>query len=327
MIAPVRRAPCHPVGVRVGLRHADCPRRRRSPRTRSKPREWKLSVAVGPAFALGKAAEAWAKRIAERSGGTMVVALHPGASLANRDPDREFGALRDGVAGAGRRLDARLVGAGRRARRRRPAVARSGPPGARAARDGRRARSAVRSDRARRALFRSRSRRSAIARLRPRNRCARPTTCADWACGSALPVILPTSTRASGRSPGRCRSPMLPRRSAPEFSTRRRDRLRRWSRRVSTTLGLRHVTLWGAVAELAVFAVGRADVGRLERRTARRGRRRRPRGGRRACRDRRSRRAGCARRAAGSRRRPASSDGERRCRVRRRGPSRLRQVE
>ncbi len=63
-----------------------------------KPREWKLSVAVGPAFALGKAAETWARRISERSGDSMLVALHPGAALANRDPEREFGALRDGAA-------------------------------------------------------------------------------------------------------------------------------------------------------------------------------------------------------------------------------------
>src|SRR5512139_2092808 len=63
-----------------------------------KAREWKLSVAVGPAFALGQAADAWAKRIAERSGGTIAVSLHPGASLARRDPEREFGAVRDGAA-------------------------------------------------------------------------------------------------------------------------------------------------------------------------------------------------------------------------------------
>jgi len=63
-----------------------------------KPREWKLSVAVGPAFALGQAADAWAKRITERTGGAIAVALHPGASLAQRDPEREFGALRAGAA-------------------------------------------------------------------------------------------------------------------------------------------------------------------------------------------------------------------------------------
>lgn len=75
-------------GVPANARAQDAP----------KAREWKLSVAVGPAFALGQAADAWAKRIAERTGGAIAVSLHPGASLAQRDPEREFGALRDGAA-------------------------------------------------------------------------------------------------------------------------------------------------------------------------------------------------------------------------------------
>lgn len=64
----------------------------------AKARELKLSVAVGPAFALGQIADTWAKRIAERSRGALGVVLQPGASLAKRDPEREFGALRDGAA-------------------------------------------------------------------------------------------------------------------------------------------------------------------------------------------------------------------------------------
>jgi len=63
-----------------------------------KPREWKLSTAVGPAFALGKAGERWAKLIAERSGGSLPVRFYPGAVLAQRDPAREFLALREGAA-------------------------------------------------------------------------------------------------------------------------------------------------------------------------------------------------------------------------------------
>src|SRR5512137_2702520 len=59
---------------------------------------WKLSAAVGPAFALGKAGERWAKLIAEQSGGSVSVQFHPGAALASRDPAREFVALRDGAA-------------------------------------------------------------------------------------------------------------------------------------------------------------------------------------------------------------------------------------
>jgi TRAP-type C4-dicarboxylate transport system substrate-binding protein len=62
------------------------------------PVELKLSVAVGPAFALGKAAQAWATAIGERTQGTLSVVLHPGATLAQRDPAREFTALREGVA-------------------------------------------------------------------------------------------------------------------------------------------------------------------------------------------------------------------------------------
>ncbi len=63
-----------------------------------KAKALKLSVAVGPAFALGKSAEVWAKLVAERSDGALAIDLHPGATLAQRDPDREFAALRDGAA-------------------------------------------------------------------------------------------------------------------------------------------------------------------------------------------------------------------------------------
>ena len=62
------------------------------------PREWKLSTAVGPAFALGKAGARWAALIGEKSAGRLAVKAHPGATLAHRDPAREFSALRDGAA-------------------------------------------------------------------------------------------------------------------------------------------------------------------------------------------------------------------------------------
>ncbi len=65
---------------------------------KDKPRAWKLSTAVGPAFALGKAGERWAKLIGEKSGGKLAVQLFPGATLAQRDPAREFLALREGAA-------------------------------------------------------------------------------------------------------------------------------------------------------------------------------------------------------------------------------------
>jgi len=63
-----------------------------------RPRELKLSIAVGPAFALGKAGEHWARLAAEKSGGRLAVATFPGATLAQRDPARELLALREGAA-------------------------------------------------------------------------------------------------------------------------------------------------------------------------------------------------------------------------------------
>ena len=60
--------------------------------------ELKLSVAVAPAFPLGAAAKAWVEAMAAASAGRIVAKAHPGASLAQRDPGREFFALRDGGA-------------------------------------------------------------------------------------------------------------------------------------------------------------------------------------------------------------------------------------
>lgn len=60
--------------------------------------ELKLSVAVAPAFPLGAAAKAWSEAMAAEPEGRIAAALHPGASLAQRDPARELLALRDGGA-------------------------------------------------------------------------------------------------------------------------------------------------------------------------------------------------------------------------------------
>jgi len=65
---------------------------------RAAPTELKLSVAVGPAFALGRAAQAWAGAIGQQSAGTLAATPYPGATLAQRDPAREFSALRTGAA-------------------------------------------------------------------------------------------------------------------------------------------------------------------------------------------------------------------------------------
>jgi len=65
---------------------------------KDKPEPWKVSAAVGPAFALGKAGARWAQLITEKSDGKIPVRFFPGAVLASRDPAREFVALRDGAA-------------------------------------------------------------------------------------------------------------------------------------------------------------------------------------------------------------------------------------
>lgn len=60
--------------------------------------ELKLSVAQSPAFPLGNAAARWAALINEHAARAFEVKTFPGATLAGRDPVREFGALRDGPA-------------------------------------------------------------------------------------------------------------------------------------------------------------------------------------------------------------------------------------
>jgi TRAP-type C4-dicarboxylate transport system substrate-binding protein len=60
-------------------------------------KEWKLSTALGPAYPQGKAGEVWARLINERGRGRLAVKYFPGATLAQRDPVREFIALRDGA--------------------------------------------------------------------------------------------------------------------------------------------------------------------------------------------------------------------------------------
>jgi len=58
--------------------------------------EYKLSVAVGPAYPWGKGADIWAQLIKERTAGRINVKLLPGASATGGDPAREFAALREG---------------------------------------------------------------------------------------------------------------------------------------------------------------------------------------------------------------------------------------
>ena len=60
--------------------------------------EIRLSTALAPSYPLGAAGERWAQLLNERAGGAFEIRQYPGATLAQRDPGREFGALRDGAA-------------------------------------------------------------------------------------------------------------------------------------------------------------------------------------------------------------------------------------
>ena len=60
--------------------------------------EVRLSTAQAPTYPLGRAGERWAQLANEKAAGAFEVRQYPGATLAQRDPAREFGALKDGMA-------------------------------------------------------------------------------------------------------------------------------------------------------------------------------------------------------------------------------------
>ena len=60
--------------------------------------ELKLSTAQSPSFPLGRAGERWAQLVNDAAGADYEVRQYPGATLSQRDPGREFGALKDGQA-------------------------------------------------------------------------------------------------------------------------------------------------------------------------------------------------------------------------------------
>ncbi len=66
-------------------------------RPRTAP-ELKLSTALAPTYPLGRAGERWAQLVNEKSGGAYEVKHYAGATLAQRDPAREFSALKVGDA-------------------------------------------------------------------------------------------------------------------------------------------------------------------------------------------------------------------------------------
>src|ERR1035437_8022065 len=59
--------------------------------------EYRLSTALGPAFAWGKAGERWAELVKLKTDGRINIKLYPGTSLVGGDQTREFSAIRQGV--------------------------------------------------------------------------------------------------------------------------------------------------------------------------------------------------------------------------------------
>jgi tripartite ATP-independent transporter DctP family solute receptor len=59
--------------------------------------EYKLSTVVGPAFPWGKGGEIWADLVRERTKGRINIKMYPGAALVGGDQTREFTALRQGA--------------------------------------------------------------------------------------------------------------------------------------------------------------------------------------------------------------------------------------
>ncbi|MBK1613230.1 C4-dicarboxylate ABC transporter [Rubrivivax gelatinosus] len=59
--------------------------------------EYKMSLVLGPAFPWGQGGEIWAKLVRERTQGRINIKLYPGTALVQGDQTREFAAIRQGV--------------------------------------------------------------------------------------------------------------------------------------------------------------------------------------------------------------------------------------
>ena len=59
--------------------------------------EYRMSLVLGTAFPWGKGGEIWANKVREKTNGRINIKLYPGVSLIQGDQTREFSALRQGV--------------------------------------------------------------------------------------------------------------------------------------------------------------------------------------------------------------------------------------
>jgi tripartite ATP-independent transporter DctP family solute receptor len=60
--------------------------------------EYRMSLVLGTAFPWGQGGELWANKVREKTQGRINIKLYPGVSLIQGDQTREFSALRQGVA-------------------------------------------------------------------------------------------------------------------------------------------------------------------------------------------------------------------------------------
>lgn len=59
--------------------------------------EYRMSLVLGPAFPWGQGGEIWARLVRERTQGRINIKLYPGTALVQGDQTREFAAIRQGV--------------------------------------------------------------------------------------------------------------------------------------------------------------------------------------------------------------------------------------
>ena len=224
-------------------------RRGARPGCAGKPREWKLSVAVGPAFALGKAGERWAKLIARtqrRHARGQAPSGRVARAARSRARIRRACATAPPISPSARRCSGRRRSTsspssdcrGSRRTTRELAALATGADAANAC-----------STRDRRAPVwsRSRSRRWVIARSRPApRRCARRTICAASRCAVA-PTSVPHRSLRGARcaSRARCRSPTRRRRCEAATLDAQEGPLATFAAARLDALGLRNVMLLG----------------------------------------------------------------------------------
>ncbi len=223
-----------------------------------------MSVAVGPAFALGRAARSWAQALGDGPDGAPAARVHAGATLAGRDPAREFQALANGSADL-------AVGSSLAWSVQVPPLAAASLPFVAATwaeLEGLASRPIA--ERLAEAVVRRGAVLLAVAPLGHRELIARSGSLRTPADAEGLRVrvgafpLLADFYLALGSHPASMPLPL----ARGAFRDGTLDAQEGWPQRFLSAnldaLALKHVTVWGAVAELAMFAASREAWERLD---------------------------------------------------------------